>query len=254
MRNRRLAAISILSLVFVWSYANDTPEQRLEQANTAYQAQQYTAAIEQYESLVTDGYRSAELYYNLANSYYRQGQLGRAVLFYERTLLIAPRDTDAKYNLAVVRSQLQDKAVPLPPFFLAQWWNNFSLLMPSGAWSALSIVLLWLGVAGLIAWLLALTRRQKKLGFVLGVVMLSLSGLLLLVSAHRLALEKNSARAVVLEAEIMLYSAPDVQSQPIREIHEGITLQLLDKIGDWHKVALPTGEQGWLPDTAFEKI
>ncbi len=77
--------------------------------NALYEQGDYEGAIEQYSSLVDKGVTDTDLYYNLANSYYKTGDFGRAVLFYERARRLAPRDRDVRENLALVRAQLRDK-------------------------------------------------------------------------------------------------------------------------------------------------
>lgn len=90
---------------------------QLTAANKLYQANEFKQAIEQYEVLLQEEYRSKVIYYNLGNSYYRINDFGKAILNYERALLIAPNDRDIKHNLQLTRSYLQDKIEPLPPFF-----------------------------------------------------------------------------------------------------------------------------------------
>ena len=52
------------------------------QADSAYIEKEYAQACEIYESLLQKG-ESGEIYYNLGNAYFKQNQLGRAILNYE---------------------------------------------------------------------------------------------------------------------------------------------------------------------------
>ena len=65
---------------------------------------------------------------------------------------------------------------------------------------------------------------------------------------------QHSSRGVVLQKEIVLRSAPDTQSKEVFLLHAGATVQVLDQIGDWYKVSLRDGMQGWLPEVSFERI
>ena len=68
------------------------------QADSAYINKDYAQAIEIYESLLKQG-ESGEIYYNLGNAYFKHDELGRAILNYERALLLQPGNNDVNANL-----------------------------------------------------------------------------------------------------------------------------------------------------------
>mgnify|MGYP003290711600 CR=1 FL=1 len=86
----------------------------------AYNAKEYAEAVEAFETVVASDYASAEVYYNLANAYFKLGQqsassrpfaggeLGRAVLNYERALKLDPTLDDARYNLDIAKDYTND--------------------------------------------------------------------------------------------------------------------------------------------------
>jgi len=234
--------------------ASPEVERNMQRANEAYQSGNFAEAMRQYLALVEQGYRSEALYYNLGNAYYRLDSVGKAVLYYERALLLDPGDQDITHNLEVIRDQLPDEIDPLPVFFLTAWWRRVSLSMSETSWSALSLVCLWLGIGGFSLWLLGSQRKLKKVGFAAGIVLLLLSGLFFAFANSRAQLEDDSNRAVILAAEVALHSAPDQASEALLELHEGATLRLLDQIGDWYKVEMLDGNQGWLPKSSVEEI
>ncbi len=248
-----LLIIFLLISPFTTAHTLD-PEQLMEKGNEAYQAKVYEEAIETYEAIVAAGFESAALYYNLGNSYYQTDQLGRAVLNYERARLLAPRDPDIRHNLAVVRQEIPDQLEQVPEFFLSRWWRNWRETLSPGAWGVLGLLLLWAGIGGLALWLLAPRRKYRKWGFLAGVILLLLSALPFGLGAGRQAYRSDTDIAVILSKEVVLRSAPDQQSQSIITLHEGLTVDLLDTIGDWYKVRLPDGEQGWLPMKAVEEV
>ena len=217
---------------------------QMQEANEAYQANEFEQAIEIYEQLISDGYNTKVLLYNLGNAYYRNGQIGRAILHYERAALIAGKDKDIRHNLTVARQQLQDDIEVLPEFFLARWWHQIRMQLSSGAWTVLGLLFLWGGVAGLVVWLMAASRNRKKMGFLVGIVLLVLSVLPFALAQSRIALLKHSGKAIVLPSEVVLHSAPDPASAEVLKLHEGTKVSLVDQIGDWHKVNLQNGEQG----------
>ena len=246
----------ILFLILLYAFSGRAAEDSkiLEQANEAYAAKDYDKAIQRYQQLLEQSGPSEVVFYNLGNSYYRRGELGEAVLFYEKALLLAPGDEDILHNLNVAKARSKDDLEELPEFFLSRWWNNLRLFLSTTAWSILGLLLLWLGIGGLILWLIGNSRQRKKQGFILGLSLLILSILPFSLAFSSASLEKDSGYAVIMATEIELRSAPDIDSKEILRLHEGTKVAVLDQIGDWHKVKLSNGEQGWLPNTSIEKI
>ena len=66
-------------------------------------------AVAAYEELDRQGLVSADLYFNLGDAYYRQGDLGRAIWSFERAAALDPDDEDVRYNLTQAR-KLADRA------------------------------------------------------------------------------------------------------------------------------------------------
>lgn len=231
-----------------------TPSDRMREANDAYLSKQYQPAAEIYEALLGDGYASAALHYNLGNSYYRLGELAPAILHYERALRYRPHDRDIRHNLSVAREQLPDELDVLPEFFLRRWWRSGAFALSAVSWSVLGLIMLWLGVAGLVVWLFASERRQRKRGFITGLVLLCLCILPFAMASSRVKLQEDSGMAILMTPEIVLRSAPDEQSAEVLTIHAGLKVELLDQISDWYKVRLQNGEEGWLPEQVLEEI
>ena len=230
------------------------PSQKLDQANKFYQAKKYEDAIKNYEEILSNGYESDVLYYNLGNAYYRTNAIGKSILNYERALVLSPNDAQTKRNLKIANNQQKDQIEAIEPFFLTKWWDGLRQIFSSTVWSIITLVILWAAVAGFGLWLFATDRLRKKRGFLAGIIALLVSTLPLCLALSKAAFEKDTAIAIVLVDEISLRSAPDADSQKILSIHEGVKIELLDQISDWYKVRLGDGEEGWLPKNSFEKL
>lgn len=87
----------------------------------------YASAIQIYESLLTKG-EAAEIYYNLGNSYYKTDDIAKAILNYERALLLQPGNADVRANLEIARSKTIDKVVSVPDIFFVLGLNLDKLL------------------------------------------------------------------------------------------------------------------------------
>ena len=79
------------------------------EADKDYQENKFADAIEKYEAILASEGESADIYYNLGNSYYKNKNIAKAVLNYERALLMNPGDADIRFNLEMARSKTAKK-------------------------------------------------------------------------------------------------------------------------------------------------
>src|ERR1700722_14152406 len=93
-----LGALSCLALTVLPSFAGTS----WEAANAAYQQGKYEEAKVDYLQLVDAGQYSADLFYNLGNVWFKLGDQGRAILNYERALMLNPQLDEAGSNLRAV--------------------------------------------------------------------------------------------------------------------------------------------------------
>jgi len=230
------------------------PSQLLEQAADAYNQKDYSTAIDLYEQVLNEENYSLELYYNLGNSYFKNNDLGRAILNFERALLLDAGNEDVRHNLAVARYQLTDEISEIPPFFLKSWWFGLRQLTSPGVWGFLGLLLFWLGVGGLVIWQMAKSRDHRKKGFLVGVSLMAFSLLPLLLGHSAQRHLNNSEEGIILAKEVALHQGPDKMSQETMALHEGTKVELLDLIDSMYKVRLANGEEGWLVAGSFEEI
>ena len=226
----------------------------LAEANKAYQAEKYQEAINLYENILVKGKHSASLYYNLGNSFYRNNQLGKAILYYEKAKLYAPLNKDIEHNLLIAKNRTFDNIVPVQPFFLSAWWKNIYQLLSPMFWAILGILALFGTVAGIALWLLFTDRKRKQQGFygAIGAIILAILFLSLGNSYHSARI--NSNKAVITIKQTDFKNGADELSNTISTLHEGVIIQLIENINNWQKVRLENGEVGWLQMDTFEKI
>ena len=98
---RMLAVLAVLAITAAGrsapAAASAAPADSLFAAGSAaYEAGAYADAVEIYTQVAALGIVNADLYYNLANAYFKSGELGRSVLWYERSLRLEPRNPDAR--------------------------------------------------------------------------------------------------------------------------------------------------------------
>ena len=89
------------------------PDSLLSQANQLYKEKNYNGAIELYDSIISSGYYSSDVYYNLGNAHFKMGHLAPAILNYERAKKLAPSDDDIDFNLRIANLRVVDRVEPL---------------------------------------------------------------------------------------------------------------------------------------------
>ena len=111
------------------------------QGDSAYMRNDYASAIQIYESLLKKG-EAAEVYYNLGNSYYKADDIAKAILNYERALLLQPGNADIRANLEIARSKTIDKVVSVPDIFFVAWVKSLTNCLSVDAWAKLGLSLI----------------------------------------------------------------------------------------------------------------
>lgn len=224
------------------------------EADDLYRNGQYSEAIAQYESVLASGLTSPELYYNLGNAYYRDNQLGRAILNYSRALRLRPTMTDARENLALAESKTVDHIVTLPQLFVVRWYNSICTALSPTAWRIIWLTVFAILAAVFVTFRLARNYNLRKWTFVSCFAVLLL---LLCVSAfwHTSAFRFNSHReAVVMQSSVAIKSSPERQSVDKLILHEGTTVRIDEELSGWYKITIADGTNGWCESNAIERI
>lgn len=227
----------------------------VQQAAQAYEASQFAAASQAYQQVVNQGIQNGELYYNLGNAYFKQGDLGRAILNYRRAAQLSPRDEDIRANLALAQEQTIDQLNPADQSLINQI-AQFSATWLSLNETALVALTVWFLLTGCLMALRqpGLGRFREGLQYVSLLVGLCLIGLLTIL-ASRLYVAQTQPAGIVIAEQVDVSSGPGRQYVTEFTLHSGTEVKLLEIRPDWVRLALP-GEQlqGWVPATTVEKI
>jgi tetratricopeptide (TPR) repeat protein len=226
-----------------------------DEGNQRYQDGDFDGALVSYARILEEGLESGDLYYNLGNTYFKRGEIGPAILYYERARRLMPADDDLLANLALARRQTADDITPLPEFWLfraVRWWVE---LVPRSALAWL-VALAYLAAAGGAAvWVLrpgtpiALwARRAAAISAAVALVF----GINLAVRELRVGAPQE---AVVMATEADVHSAPSGDSAlRIFAVHEGATVRMGRRSDDWVEIVLEDGTVGWVAAEALEPI
>ncbi len=216
------------------------------QANTLYTSGKYREALALYASLDSMGYQSGELYFNLGNTYFKLGQIGKAILYYEKAKRFMEDDEDLKVNLELAQARTKDKIPELPKFFLEALLENVLDFFSLGALGFLVLLFLYGTAAVMILQLRDLFSFSSLVGQIFKYTFLVLFALSLTLFVLKSSRHATSRHAVVLNSVVNLKSEPREQSTTISVIHEGLKVEISRKERDWLEVKLPDGTKGWI--------
>lgn len=225
-----------------------------ELGNKAYIDGDYTRAAEEYCAILEGGEYSMPLYYNLANAYFKLGQLGRAILYYNRALRIAPANEDIRHNLALAEAQTKDRIAVVPEFFLNRWMRTVRNTMSCAAWSILSLVAFATVLLFVLLFLLSSRIGVRKAGFYGALVMalFFVATTLFALSERKEMLQHDEA--IVMGTAISVKSSPDRSATDIFVLHEGTKVRVQTEMGEWCEVVIADGKKGWTERKNIEEI
>lgn len=243
---KTVVAILIFNVISISLFASNSSADSLLKAQDLYSKSNYVSAIQIYNSIVDSGYESADLYYNLGNSYFRNNEMALAIVNYERALLLNPQHEDAKNNLEIVKSQQIDKIEIIPPFFISLWIDSFFAIMTSNTWTILSFIFLALFLSSIYIFLYSRQVSIKQIFFGIGLFL----GMLFIVSIIGASKQKNRMtdrnNAIILASSVTAKSTPSDSGTNLFVIHEGLKVQILDKVSGYVEIKLSNGEVGWI--------
>jgi tetratricopeptide (TPR) repeat protein len=247
-------AVTICLLFTVFELSALSPEALILKGNTAYSLGHYEEAISGYNQVVTQGYESASLYYNLGNAYFKNNELPWAILYFEKSLKLDPNNPDTKYNLAVANSRITDKIEKIPELFYKRWWTAVKNLFPM---ETLSLLILAFVISGLILAGIYLVSRRKairRVSFWSAVSLLVLAFVMFGIALQKKQQFSYRNEGIVFTPTVTVKSSPDPSSIDLFVLHEGSKVTVRDSIGGWIEVKIANGSQGWIQSQDIRKI
>lgn len=230
------------------------PARMWDKANTAYINGDFRTAIDTYERILAGGLSSVKLYYNLANAYFKDDRIGKAILYYRRALRLAPGNDDIRYNLSVAEARTKDNIVQIPEFFLVEWVRGVRHTMSCTAWSILSLAALVCALAMFLLYLLAQRLSLRKAGFYGTLLAFVLFVLTTWFAAGERREMLDDTQAVVMSASTAVKSSPDKSATDLFVLHEGTPVRIVNRLDSWCEVTIADGKKGWLECKTIETI
>lgn len=254
-RKKSVAATATVLLLALMAWLpSDAGAITKANADSAYARQQYQQAIKDYEELLHDGV-SAELYYNLGNAYYRTDNITRAVLNYERALLLSPGDGDIRFNLQMARSKTIDKITPESEMFFVTWYHALVNIMSVDGWARTALVSFALAIVLALAYLFSARIWVRKVGFFGGLAFIAVFILANLFAYQQRQELVNRTGAIIISSAVPVKSTPSKSGTDLFILHEGTKVEITDgTMRGWKEIRVADGKEGWIETSKIEII
>lgn len=249
-----IATLGMLSLHA--GAADASPDEVYQQAREALEKGKFTQAQYLGESLTKQQppALSSAVFTLIANARYRQEDMGRAALWYQRAQLLDPLNPEVRQNLRHLDEKLR--------FFrfgegspLAEW----SLLLNKNTWVIAASAGVWIILLALMRWILVASHK----GSGAYALIFSFIGILVFIPSATFAsirpapADRVKDVMVVTAREVNAYTAATITSGNVIALPPGSQVRLLEKRGAWSYVEVPSGDdhvRGWVESATYTPL
>lgn len=217
-------------------------KERFLQANQDYNNGDFAKAIGQYKSLLNEDENNGILHFNLANAYFKEGQLAPAIFHYRQAQVQLPRDGDVSYNLNYVRGQRVEQ-VPI-----AKSWVDYVAISYSES-------LLILLVVSLLFWaqyVIGRTKLWRPLPILRNILAVVLLASLVLPGYYQFFAPQWG---VVKSEKVSVYSGIGKDQVVLFALQQGaeVVVNKVIKSADetWAQIQIGDGNKGWVNTNAL---
>lgn len=225
------------------------PNHIFYKAGTHYEEGRYDEAIAEYTKLLEQGLESGNLYYNLGNAYFKEGEPGKAILNYERARKFIPRDGDLRSNYEYAASKLENADMNEAGSWRAGIAETLRVFTLDELTIALSVAFV-LGVLAYIAAVFNLLPRKSAIAVISTLTILFIS----------LSYSIYGRVSVIGKEAVVISERAEATFEPLENatvhftLYEGMKVCVLQTRDGWSKVRRTDGKIGWIRENTSEKI
>jgi tetratricopeptide (TPR) repeat protein len=194
------------------------------------------------------GIENGRLFYNIGNTYFRLGDMGKTIFNYRKAELYTPQDVNLQQNLNYARSRCIDQITPKPrdQVLRTLFFWHYDLGGVTRSW-------LFAGCFALL-WVFAGVYLFKKSNW-LRYAALCCAGLSLLLAGSLAveAYEQSHGRSgVILEKEVVGRKGDSTTFEPTfkEPLHTGVEFEVLEERKGWLHIELADGRRCWIPQSS----
>jgi tetratricopeptide (TPR) repeat protein len=235
------------------AYGDNHLTELFHQANQCYKDENYPKAISMYQQIIDSGIKNGVVFYNLGNALLKDGQLGKAILSYERAKRLLPRDKDIKANLEYANLLTIDKIKEKKGIIKTLTYKFHHLLNINE--QTLGLFIIYLVITFLIILYIFVEKKNiRRLFITLGIILISyffISLISLFIKIHSV---RQANEAIIIVSKVEVKSGPEDELETLFFIHEGTKVKIGEIRDNWYQIELLDGKIGWIKDDTVERI
>lgn len=242
-------------LVFLFSAVSFGQNEKLfDDGKDLYKNGKYQQAIDSWMQIIENGEASAELYFNLGNAQYKLNQIGPSIYYYEKALQLSPNDSDIKNNLAFAENARIDAIDPLPKSVFSKWYHTIADSFTFDGWAILSVICS-LGFMGLfLLYYFSYSEKRKRLFFAATLLIGVLFIVAITFAFTTYGEYTRNQPAIIFANELEVKSEPNLGSNTAFILHEGTKVQITAQDGNWLRIIIADGKDGWVPASELKQL
>ncbi|NNJ89603.1 MAG: tetratricopeptide repeat protein [Eudoraea sp.] len=239
----------LLLFVFTFSIGIAQNEVLFDSATKAYNEGNYQDAIDNYHEILKSGQHSAEVYFNLGNSYYKVNKIGPSIYYYEKALLLDPNDIEILNNLSFAQKMTIDAIEPLPQTSISRMVGSVKNILTFDQWAYTAVIFMFLFVLLYLAFYFFQFADKKRIAFIASMACLLVMAISILFAVIQYRDFTQTQPAIIFATETAVKEEPNNRSNTLFDLHEGSKVFVEEELNDWNKIRLADGKNGWIPET-----
>lgn len=251
---KKIKTLLYIGVLLISAIGLGQNEHLFERGKDQYKNKEYQEAVNSWKEVLKNDEASAALYFNLGNAYYKLNQIGPSIYYYEKALQLSPNDSEIKNNLTFAENVRIDSIEPLPQSIFSKWYQGIATIFTFDGWAILSVICSIGFVAFFLLYYFSYTEKKKRILFASSLVMV-----MVLVAALSMAFltyddHIEDRPAIIFANELEVKSEPSLGSNSIFILHEGTKVQIVAQDGDWFRILLADGKDGWIPASELKQL
>ncbi len=246
---------TFLLLCFSTISYGQTNETLFNIGNDLYNKGNYDAAIQKYNAILKSGNHSPEVYYNMANAYYKLNKTAETNYYFEKAKQLNPNDADIKNNLIFAKNMTIDVIEKLPELSFYKTKRNIINTYSFDTWAIMAIAFMFIAALLFIIYYFIYNTSHKRLAFIGSIFSFTTAILALFFAFQKYSFDVNNNPAIVFAKETDVLSDPKLSSETLFTLHEGTKVQVIENYkNEWQKIKLVDGKTGWMPSNTIKLL
>lgn len=242
-------------LVFLFSTVNFGQNEKLfDDGKELYKNGKYQQAINSWMQIIENGEASAELYFNLGNAQYKLNKIGPSIYYYEKALQLSPNDSDIKNNLAFAENARIDAIEPLPKSVFSKWYHNIADTFTFDGWAIFTVICSLGFISLFLLYYFSYSEKRKRLFFAATLLIGVVFTVTITLAFTTYEEYTKNQPAIIFANELEVKAEPNLGSNTAFILHEGTKVQITAQDGNWFRVIIADGKDGWVPASDLKQL